>query len=150
MQHSPAPNAPVKLCLQWVHYASYSFVWQPRWTRQHNQPNDEVLCTLLESPLHILELEDRFPGIESSCISQTRSIMLSRLTGAPEIGGSDWVESSSSIIQEEKEFVIGRCYRGHSLHFAYTGSRCHELQAWSLGGYWYILPYNQVPDAQQK
>ena len=60
------------------------------------------------------------------------------------------VESSWSIIQENKEFDLGRCYRGHSLHFAYTGPRCYELQAWSLGWHWYILPCNQVPDAQQK
>jgi len=50
----------------------------------------------------------------------------------------------------KEEFVLGRCYQGHSLHFVYIGPRCYELQAWSLGWHWYILPCNQVPDAQQK
>jgi len=70
--------------------------------------------------------------------------------GASQIGESDSVESSWSIIQEMKKFVLGRCYRGHSLHFAYTGPRCYELQAWPLGWHWYILPCNQVPHTQQK
>jgi hypothetical protein len=55
--------------------------------------------------------------------------MLSRLAGAPEIGGSDWVESSGGIIQEKKELVLGRYYRGHSPHFVYVGPRCYEIQA---------------------
>jgi len=60
------------------------------------------------------------------------------------------VEFSWSMIQGMKKFILGRCYRDYSLHFAYTGPRCYELQAWSLSWHWYILPCNQVPDAQQK
>ena len=150
MQHSPAPNVPVQLMLQQVQYASNSSVWQPRWTRQHNQPNHEYLWTLLESQPHILELEDVIPIVESFCTSSKRLIVHCRLAGTPEIGGSDLVESSWSIIQELKDFVLRRCYRGHSLHFGYTAPRCYELQAWSLGWNCYILPCNQVPDAQQK
>jgi len=133
MQHSPTPNVQVQLLRQRVQNASYSFVWQPGWTRQHNQPNHADLCALLESPPRVLELEDVLPIIESSGTSEMRSIMLSRLAGTSEIGGSELVESSWSIIQEKKEFVLGRCYRGHSLHFACTGPRCDELPAWSLG-----------------
>ena len=109
----------------------------------------EDLWALLELLPRNLELEDVIPSAESSCTSWKRSILLCRRAGAPEIGGSDWVESSWSIIQEKREFVLRRCYRSHSLHFAYTGPRCYELQAWSLGWHWYILPCNQVPDAQQ-
>jgi len=150
MQHSPAPNVPGQLLLQWVQYASYSFVWQSGWTCQQNQPNPEDLWTLLESPPRILELEDVIPIVESSGTSWKRSIMLSQLAGAPEIEGSDSVGSSWRIILETKELVLGRCYRGHSLHFAYTRPTSYEIQAWSLGWHWYILRCNQVPDTQQK
>jgi len=150
MQHSPATNVPVQLLLQRVQYASDSSVWQPGWIRQHNQSNHEDLWTLLESQPHILEVEDIIPIVKSVCTSQKRSILICRLTGTPEIGGSDSGESSWCIIQEKKELILGRCYRRHSLHFAYTGPRCYDLQAWSLCWHWYILPCNQVPDAQQK
>ena len=53
------------------------------------------------------------------------------------------------VMHATKEFVPGRCYRGHSLHFVCIGLRCHELQALSLRWHWYILPCNQVPDAQE-
>ena len=148
-QHSPARNVPVPLLLQRVQYAACSSVWQPGWTRQHNQPNHEDLWPLLESPPRILELEDLIPIAESSCTSRKTLIVLCCWEGAPEISGSDWVESSWSIIQEQKEFVLGRSYRGHSPHFGYTRPRCYELQESSLGGDWYILPCNQVPDTQQ-
>jgi hypothetical protein len=60
-----------------------------------------------------------------------------------------WNWSIWSLMQEMKEFVLGRCYRGHSFHFAYTGPRCYELQAWFLGWHGYILPCNQVADTKQ-
>jgi hypothetical protein len=69
---------------------------------------DADLCTLFESPLHIVELEDAIPIVESFYTTWKRSIMLSHLVGAAdiggaaEIGGSDSVESSCSIIQEKK------------------------------------------------
>jgi len=150
MQHSPAWNVLVQLLLQRVQYESYSFVWQPGWTSKHNQPNCEDLCTLLQTPPRFLEFEDIIPIVGSSGTSWKWSIMHSRLPGSPEIGGSDSVESSWSIIQERKELILGRCYQGHSLHFAYTGPSCYELEAWSLDWHWYILCCNQVPDAQQK
>jgi hypothetical protein len=84
----------------------------------------------LESPPRILELKDVIPIVESSGTFQKRLIMLSWLADATEIGGSDSVESSWSIVQEKKELVLGRCYQGHSLHFEYTGPRCYEIQAW--------------------
>jgi hypothetical protein len=56
------------------------------------------------------------------------------------------VEFSWSIIQQKMELCLGRCYWVHCL---YIGPRCHEIQAWSLGSHRYILPCNQVPDAQQ-
>jgi len=73
-----------------------------------------------------------------------------RLAGCPEIGGSDSVESSQRIIQEKKEFILGRCYQGHSHNFLYTGHKCYELQAWYIDWNWYIVPCNQVPDTEQK
>jgi hypothetical protein len=59
-----------------------------------NQPNHEDLCTLLESPPCILELEDVIPIEESFCTFQKRLVMFSRLAGALEIGESDGEESS--------------------------------------------------------
>jgi hypothetical protein len=54
--------------------------------------------------------------------------MFSQLASTPEIGGSDLVESSRSILQEYKQFDLDRYYQGHSLYIAYTGPRCYELQ----------------------
>jgi hypothetical protein len=48
---------------------------------------------VLELPPCILELEDIIPLVASSNTSWERSIMLSSLAGAPEIGRSDLVES---------------------------------------------------------
>jgi len=67
IQHSLAPNVPVQQLLRQVQHATYQSVWQPGWTRQHNHPNHEALSTLLESPPHILELEDVISIVESSC-----------------------------------------------------------------------------------
>ena len=70
MQHySLAPNVQVQQLLWLVQYASSQSVWQPGWTRQHNHPNHEDLCTLLESPLHILEVEDVLSIVKSSSTS---------------------------------------------------------------------------------
>jgi len=147
MQHySLAPDVQVQQLLRQVQYASYQSVWQPGWTRQHNQPNHADLCTLLESPRHNLEVEDVISIVESCCSSQWRSIKFFRRAGLREIGGSDSVESSWKILQEQKELSLGRCYQ---CHCPYNGSRCYEIQAWSLGWLWYILPCNQVPDTQQ-
>jgi len=55
--------------------------------------------------------------------------MLSQLAGAPENGGFDLVKSRGNITQEKKELVLGRCYRGYSLDFVYTGPRCYDIQA---------------------
>jgi len=55
-------------------------------------------------------------------------------------------EIKKSWIQEKKDHGVGWCYRGHC---PYIGPRCYEILAWSLGWHWYILPCNQVPDAQQ-
>jgi len=70
--HSLAPNVQVQQLLWQVQYASYQSVWQPGWTRQHNQPNHEDLCTLLESPPHILEVEDVISIVGCSCTSYRR------------------------------------------------------------------------------
>jgi len=147
MQHySLTPNVQVQQLLQKVQYTSSQYVRQPGWTRQHNQPNHADLCALLESPPHILEGEDKISIVGSSCTACRRWILIFRRADAPEIGGSDSVESSWSIIQKKKELSLGRCYWGYCL---YIGPRCYEIQAWSLGWHLYILPYNQVPDAQQ-
>jgi len=70
MQHySLAPNVQVQQLLWQVQYASYQSIWQFRWTRQHNQPKHPDLCTLLETPLHILEVEDIISIVRSSCTS---------------------------------------------------------------------------------
>ena len=68
MQHySLPPNVQVQQLLRQVQYASYQSVWQPRWTCQPNQPNYVDLCTLLESPLHILDVENKISIVEYSC-----------------------------------------------------------------------------------
>jgi len=70
MQHySVAPDVQVQQLLPQVQYASYQSLWQPGWTRQHNQPNHADLCTVLESPPHILEVEDVICIVGSSCTS---------------------------------------------------------------------------------
>jgi len=149
MQQSPTPNVPVQLLLQWVPDASYSLVWQPGSTYQYNQPKHEDLWTLLESPPRILELEDVIPIFESSGTSLKWLLMLSWLPDAPDIREFDLGESSCSIIQDQEELFLGRCYRGHSLHFLCTGHRCYEILAWSLGWQSYIIPFNQVSNSQQ-
>jgi len=68
MQHySLAPNVQLQQLRQQVQYASYHSVWQPGWTRQHNQPNHADLWTLLESPLHKLDVENVLSIAESFC-----------------------------------------------------------------------------------
>jgi len=67
MQHSLAPNVPVQQSLQQGQFASYQSVWQPRWTQQHNSPNQGDPCTLFESPPHILNLEDVIPIVGWFC-----------------------------------------------------------------------------------
>ena len=146
MQYSLAPNVPALQLLRQVQYASHQSVWQPRWTHQHNQANNADHCTSLESPPHILELEDIISFIQSSGTSQKPSISFFLQAGSPEIGTSDSVESSWTIIQKQKEHGLGRCYRGLS---PYIGRRCDEIPAWSVSWHWYILPCNQVPEAQQ-
>ena len=69
LELSPTRSVLVQLMLPRVQYAYYSFVWQPRWSCQHNQPNHEDLCTLLESPAHILELVVIIPIVEYFCTS---------------------------------------------------------------------------------
>jgi len=146
MQRSLASNVPVEQLLRLVQYAWYQSVWQPGWTRQCIQPNPADLCSLLELPQHILELEDVISIFESSCTSREQLISFFGRAGAPEIGRSDSVESSWIRIQETKERAFGMCYRGHC---PYIRPRCLDIPAWSSGWHWYILPYNQVPDAQQ-
>jgi len=68
-QCSLASNVPVQQMLQQGQYASYQCVWQPEWTRQHNQPNYADRWTLLESPPHILQLEDLISIARSVCTS---------------------------------------------------------------------------------
>ena len=65
MWHFLAPNVPVQHVLQHVQYASYQSVWQPRWTRQHNQPHHADICSVLESPTHIHEQEDVISIVEA-------------------------------------------------------------------------------------
>ena len=147
MQHYAfARNVQVQHLLQQVQYASDQSVWHFRWTHQHNQYNQANHCTLLESPPHILELEDVISIVGSSCTSQRRWILIFRWADASEIGGCALVECSKSIIQEKEELGLGRCYRGHC---PYIGPRWNEIQIWSLGWHPYILPCNQVPDTQQ-
>jgi hypothetical protein len=150
MQHSPAPSMRFQLSLQLVQYASYSSLWHPKWTHQYTQLNYKDVWTLLESPPYILELEDVIPIVVSFYTSYTMSILLCRLAGNPENGQSDSLQSSRSIIQEEKQFVLGRSYRGHRLYCAYTRPTCYELPEWSVGWHSYILPCSQVSDTQQK
>ena len=70
MQHySLAPNVQVQQLLWQVQYASYQSVWQSGWTRQHNQPNYGNLCTLLESPQNILEVQDIISIVQYICTS---------------------------------------------------------------------------------
>jgi len=146
MQHCLAPNVPVQQLLRQVQYAFYHSVWQPGWTHQHNQPNHADLCTLLESPPHIVVLQDVISIDQSSCTSKKRSVAFFWRADGPEVGGSDSVEFSWCIIHEKMEHSLGRCYWGQ---FPYIGPRWYEIQAWSLGWHWYILPCNQVPDTQQ-
>jgi len=90
---------------------------------------------------NILEVEDVISIVGSSCTSWRRSISIIRRAGAPDIGESDSVEYSWSIIQESKELRLGMCYRGHC---PYIWPSCYEIQAWSLGWNPYILRCNQV------
>jgi len=113
MQHSLAPNVLVYQFLQQVQYAADQSFWQPGWTRQYKQRNDTEPCTVLESPLHTLELQDVITIVESSCTCWKWSILFFWCAGAPEIGWSDSVESSSCITQQKQELSLGRCYQGH-------------------------------------
>jgi len=67
MQHSVAPYLPVQQLLWQVPFACYQSVWQPGWTRQHNQPNHADLCTLFKSPPHIVVIEHIRSFVECSC-----------------------------------------------------------------------------------
>jgi len=113
VRHSLARNVPVQQLLWQVLYASSHSVWQLGWTRQYNQTNHADLWTLLESPLHILELEDVISIVESSCTILKRPIMFFVQAGNPEIGGSGSAESTESTIQEIIELGLGRCYQGY-------------------------------------
>jgi hypothetical protein len=97
-QYSPAPNVHVQQLLLQVQYASYQSVWQPGWTRQHNQPSHADLCTVWVSPPHNPEVEDVISTVGSSSTSWRRWIMIFRQAGAAEIEGSDSVGSSRIII----------------------------------------------------
>jgi len=63
----PSRNVQVQQSLQQVEYVSYQSIWQPRYTHPHNHLNHADLCTLLESPPHILEVEDVISIVGSSC-----------------------------------------------------------------------------------
>jgi len=149
MQQSLTRHVPVQQLLRQIASASDRCVWQPWWTHLHNQPNHADLSALLESPSHILELEDWISSVESSVTFEKGSISFFRLVGGSEIGGSYSAESNKCITQGQNELSLGRCYWGRCLHFLYIGPWCYEFQAWSHGWHRYILPCNQVLDAQQ-
>jgi len=69
MQHSLGPNVLVQQLLWLLDYASNQSVWQSGWPHHKNQTNHLDLCTLLESPPHILELEEVISVVESSSTS---------------------------------------------------------------------------------
>jgi len=145
MQNSVAANEPAQQLLQQVQDVSYQSVCKPGSTRQYNQHNHVDLCTLLESPPHILELQDVICNVQYFCPSETWFISWFSRAGTPEIAVSDSVESCKSKILEKLELSLGQCYRDHYL---YIGPWCYENQAWSLHWHGYILPCNHVPDAQ--
>jgi len=128
-----------------VQYALYQSVWQPGWTCQHNQPNHADHCTLFESPPHMLGPQEIISIVECSWTSQIRWISFFRWVGAAEIGGSDLVESGSSMIHEEKENGHGRYHWGHC---PYNRPKCYEIREWSHCWHRYILPCNQVPEPE--
>jgi len=99
MQHSPAPDLLVQQMVIQVQYISYCYIWQPRWTCPQNQPNHTDHCTLLESPLHNYALEDVLLIDKLSCTASKRSVRFFLWASIPEIGGSDWLESSDTIRQ---------------------------------------------------
>ena len=69
MQLSLAPNVPVEQLLWQEHYVSYQSHWQTGWSCQYNQANHPDLCSLLESLLHNLELDDVISRVELSWTS---------------------------------------------------------------------------------
>jgi len=146
MQNSLAPNVQVQQLLQQVQYASYLAVWPPGWTCRHNQPNHVDWSTLLESPLPNPEGEEVLSIVELSSTRWKRSILLFWWADTPEIRESGLLVFSWSINEEKEELGLGMWYQGH---WPYIRLRCYEIQAWSPGWYWYILPCNQVLDTKQ-
>jgi len=144
-------NHNIKWIYRWTHWAT---CWQPAqfwWVGRFpsNCTGIDILGHLTIQATNLATVQFN-PDLDPRRWYSTIANTTSWLAGAPEIWGSDSVESSWSIIQKTREFILGRCYQGHSLNFAHTGPRCYELQVWSLGCHSYILTCNSVPDAQQR
>jgi len=81
---------------------------------------------LLESPPHIVEVEEIISIVGLLSTSERRWISIFWRAGTPKIARSDSVESSGTIIEEKKELGLGRCY---GLDCPSIGPRCHKIQA---------------------
>ena len=69
LHHCLAPILQVQQLLRLVHYASYHSFWQPRWNRQYNPPNHADIWMLLESPPHMLVIENAISIVACSSTS---------------------------------------------------------------------------------